>query len=135
MKVADASVAIAAAAPWHEGHEAAFDALATARPGIVAHAAFETYSALTRMPDPNRVHPVEALLFLEDWFEDRWIGLTAGAQRLLLRKLSDLGIHGGATYDALIGATAAAEGATLVTADRRALAIYALVGADIELVA
>lgn len=38
-------------------------------------------------------------------------------------------------YDALIGATAAAAGATLVTADRRALATYALVGADVELVA
>ena len=44
------------------------------------------------------------------------------------------GIHGGATYDALIGATAAAEGATLVTAERRALVSYALVGADVELV-
>lgn len=87
------------------------------------------------MPDPNRMHPVEALLFLEDWFEDRWIGLTAPAQRLLLGRLSDWGIHGGATYDALIGATAAAEGATLVTADARALATYARVGVDVELVA
>lgn len=135
MKVADASVAVAAASPWHESHEAAFDALAAARPGIVAHAAVETYSALTRMPDPNRMHPAEALLFLEDWFEDRWIGLTAAAQRRLLGRLSAAGIHGGATYDALIGATAAAEGATLVTADRRALVSYALVGADVQLVA
>lgn len=135
MKVADASVAVAAASPWHEYHEAAFDALAATRPGIVAHAAVETYSALTRMPEPNRMHPAEALLFLEDWFEDRWIGLTAAAQHRLLARLSDAGIHGGATYDALIGATAAAEGATLVTADRRALVSYALVGADVELVA
>ena len=57
MKVADASVAVAAASPWHESHEAAFDALATSRPAIVAHAAIETYSALTRMPEPNRMHP------------------------------------------------------------------------------
>jgi len=101
----------------------------------VAHAAFETYSALTRMPDPNRMHPVEALLFLDDWFEDRWIGLTPSAQHLLLGRLSSSGIHGGATYDALIGATAAAEGATLVTADRRALQTYERVGADVELIA
>jgi predicted nucleic acid-binding protein len=134
LKVADASVAIAAASPWHEGHEAAFDALSTGRPGIVAHAAVETYSALTRMPEPARMHPAEALLFLEDWFEDRWLGLPAAAQRLLLGRLAELGVHGGATYDALIGATAAAEGATLVTADRRALATYALVGTDVELV-
>lgn len=135
MRVADASVAVAAASPWHESHEAAFAALAATRPGIVAHAALETYSALTRMPNPNRMHPAEALLFLEDWFEDRWIGLTAAAQRRLLARLSGAGIHGGATYDALIGATAAAEGATLVTAERRALVSYALVGADVELVA
>ena len=135
MKVADASVAVAAASPWHENHEAAFDALAASRPGIVAHAAVETYSALTRMPGPNRMHPTEALLFLDDWFGDRWIGLTPAAQRLLLARFSAAGIHGGATYDALIGATTAAEGATLVTADRRALVTYALVGADVELVA
>jgi len=35
----------------------------------------------------------------------------------------------------LIGATAAAEGATSVTADRRALVSYTLVGADVELAA
>ena len=86
------------------------------------------------MPYPNRMHPVEALLFLEDWFEDRWIGLTAPAHHLLLGRLIDWGIHGGGTYDALIGATAAAEGATLVTADRRALSTYERVGADVQLV-
>ena len=86
------------------------------------------------MPDPNRMHSVEALLFLEDWFEDRWIGLTAVAQRLLLGRLSEWGIHGGATYDALIAATAAAEGATLVTADQRALLTYKRLGVDVELV-
>lgn len=135
MKVADSSAAIGAASPWHEHHEACFAALAPVRPGIVAHAAIETFSVLTRMPDPNRLSPVEAVLFLDDWFEDRWIGLAPAEQRRLVGRLSELGISGGATYDALIGAAAAAEGATLVTLDRRALAIYALVGADVELVA
>ncbi len=100
----------------------------------MAHAAFETYSALTRMPDPNRMHPHEVLLFLDDWFADRWIGLPPGAQRLLLGRLTVSGIVGGATYDALIAATAAAEGATLVTADKRALATYERVGADVEFI-
>jgi len=100
----------------------------------VAHAAFETYSALTRMPDPNRMHPHEVLLFLDDWFGDRWIGLPAGAQRLLLGQLTVSGIVGGAAYDALIAATAVAEGATLVTADKRALPTYERVGVDLELV-
>ena len=104
------------------------------RPAIVAHAAFETYSVLTRMPDPNRMHPVEALLFLEDWFGDRWLLLTASAHRSLLGRLSSAGIFGGATYDALIAATALAEGATLVTCDRRALPTYERMGADVEVV-
>lgn len=134
MKVADSSVAVAAASPWHEHHDAAFAALAPKRPGIVAHAAIETYSTLTRMPAPRRMNSFDALLFLQDWFEDRWIALTAQDQRVLLGRLLDLGIRGGATYDALIGATAAAEGATLVTLDRRALGTYARVGADVELV-
>lgn len=124
---------MAASAPWHELHDAAFDALA-GRPAIIAHAAFETYSTLTRMPEPNRVHPAEALLFLEDWFGDRWLGLPASAQQLLVGRLADAGIFGGATYDALIAATALAEQATLVSCDRRALSTYERIGVEIELI-
>ncbi len=133
MKVADASVAVAAFAPWHEHHVAARRALIGA-PTIVAHAAYETFSVLTRLPDPNRVQAIDALGFLEDWFAERWIGLSTTAERLLLGRLADAGIRGGAVYDGLIAATAAAEGATLVTADRRARATYEQVGADVELV-
>jgi predicted nucleic acid-binding protein len=70
--------------------------------------------------------------WLEKEFADRWIGLPAGAQRLLLGRLAISGVVGGATYDALIAATALAEGATLVTADKRALATYERVGASID---
>lgn len=86
------------------------------------------------MPDPYRMHPVEALSFLDDWFADRWVALTVAAQRELVGRLPKYGIHGGATYDALVGATAAAEAATLVTADRRALSTYHRVGVEVELV-
>jgi len=86
------------------------------------------------MPEPSRVGHVEALSFLEDWFGDRWIGLATNAQRLLLGRLSTAGIRGGATYDALIAATAVAEGATLVTCDRRALATYQRIGVELEFV-
>lgn len=80
------------------------------------------------------MHGVDALAFLEDWFADRWVALALAAQRELMRRLPEIGIHGGATYDALIGATAAAEAATLVTADRRALSTYERVGVEVELV-
>jgi len=41
---------------------------------------------------------------------------------------------GGQTYDGLIAISAAASGATLVTLDVRALATYARVGVDVELI-
>jgi predicted nucleic acid-binding protein len=72
--------------------------------------------------------------WLEDTFADRWLGLSPLALRLGLARLQ-AGMAGGATYDGLIALTAAAEGATLVTLDRRALATYVRVGADVELVA
>ena len=71
---------------------------------------------------------------LEDRFGDRWLGLTATALRLALTRLEELGISGGATYDGLIGITAAASGATLVSHDLRALPTYQRVGADVEFV-
>lgn len=73
-------------------------------------------------------------VWLDDTFADRWLGLTALALRLALTRLEELGICGGATYDGLIAMTAAAEGATLVTLDKRALRTYALVGVDVEYV-
>jgi hypothetical protein len=104
------------------------------RPAIASHAAFETYSVLTRIPPPDRVGGSEVRAFLEDWFADRWLGLTASAQRLVLERLEELGLAGGATYDGLIAITAAASDATLVTLDRRAVVTYALVGAEVELI-
>jgi hypothetical protein len=102
--------------------------------GIVVHAAFETYSALTRIGDPHRLPPPLVQRWLELEFADRWIGLSADALRLALARLQEVGVYGGATYDGLIALTAAASDATLVTLDRRALSTYALVGADVEFV-
>lgn len=100
---------------------------------IISHAAFETYSVLTRIPPPGRADAAQVHAFLEDWFSDRWLGLPPEAQRMALARLATLGVAGGATYDGLIGLTAAAAGATLVTLDLRALPIYQRLGADIEL--
>lgn len=126
---------MAAFSAWHPGHADAHKALVGGRTGIVAHAALETYSVLTRLPEPHTMDAGVVRLWLDDTFDDRWIGLPAGAQRLALRRLAELGIAGGATYDGLIAITAAASEATLLTLDRRALATYGLVGSDIELIA
>ena len=101
---------------------------------IVSQAAFETYSVLTRLPDPHRMGAGVVRTWLDREFSDRWIGLPAGALRLALGRLEQLRVAGGATYDGLIAITAATSGATLVTLDVRALPIYQRLGADVELV-
>ena len=133
MIAADASAAIASFARWHERRPATQRALGD-HPAIVAHAAFETYSVLTRMPEPQRSSPAVVRVQLERRFADRWIGLTAGELRQALERLEQLGISGGRTYDGLIAITAASNDATLVTLDRRALPTYLLVGVSVELV-
>jgi predicted nucleic acid-binding protein len=57
---------------------------------------------------------------------------SAARQRALLRTLADAGRIGGAVHDALVALTAKAAGATLVSADRRALATYELVGVAVR---
>jgi predicted nucleic acid-binding protein len=133
MIAADASAAIAAFAPWHEQHAAVQKALGS-RPAIVAHAAFEAYSVLTRLPEPQRAPADIVGEHLERRFGERWLALPAGASRAALQRLARLGLHGGATYDALIAITAGASDATLVTLDRRALPTYQRVGVRVDLV-
>jgi len=53
----DSSVVIAALAPWHVAHTVAREALAKADLGLVAHVAYETTSALSRMPEGRRIAP------------------------------------------------------------------------------
>ena len=51
-----------------------------------------------------------------------------------IQRLADAEVGGGRIYDAVIAATAAEAGVRLLTADRRAMSTYALVGASFELV-
>lgn len=61
----------------------------------------------------------------------RWV---PRAYQALVHKLREADLGGGLTYDAVTAATAAENGSRLLTADRRAVPIYALMGADFELV-
>lgn len=54
MIAPDTSVLVAGFATWHEGHEAAVRAL-NRGVHLIAHAAVETYSVLTRLPPPHRI--------------------------------------------------------------------------------
>ena len=134
MIAADSSVAIAAFASWHALHEQALAALG--RTALLpAHAALETYSVLTRLPQPLRVAPEPVVDFLSDRFARPWLVLESAAARGLLEELAALRLQGGATYDATIAATARAHRATLVSCDRRAAVVYERLGVGFELIA
>jgi len=113
----DSSVTIAAAAPWHVAHEAATAALAADQPALIAHVAFETTAALSRMPEGQRLSPAVVLEWLERRFPTVWLTLPAAATRRGLRTAVDSGIRGGALYDALIAATAVEHGLPVITQD------------------
>ena len=135
MIAADASVAIAAAQPWHESHRAARAALRREPVRLPAHAAVESYSVLTRLPHPDRVSAPEAHSYLVRTFERPFLALPADGYEELLDAAAAKNVTGGAVYDALVGATAARAGARLLTLDRRAIRAYEAVGADFELLA
>jgi len=125
---------VAALAAWHEAHDAAADALAGVE-AIPAHALAEAYSVLTRLPAPMRMPPEPVVEFLARRFPQPWLALDAPEIKAFVEDAPGSGITGGATYDALIAATARASGATLVSCDRRAASIYRRVDVDFELIA
>lgn len=123
MKAADKSVVIAAFASWHEKHEAARRAL-DAGLRLIEHCSLETYSVLTRLPPPHRAPGDVVRDFIAVRFPAPLLRLSARAYRKFLLELPQHEIAGGAAYDALVAATAAAHSAELVTCDRRAVPVY-----------
>ncbi len=99
-----------------------------------AHAALEAYSVLTRFPAPHRASAADVREFLRQSFDDNWLTLRGTAVAQLVDELATRGVHGGATYDGLIGLTARAAGLKLVTRDLRARKTYELLGVEVEFV-
>lgn len=131
MNFCDSSVLIASFASWHEHHN---DARAVVPgSGLIGHVATETYSVLTRLPAPHRLDGAHVTALLERQFVSAWQVLPGKQHAALVARLPGLGITGGAVYDALIAATAAAAGGTLVSLDRRATQTYERVGAQTRL--
>lgn len=128
----DTSVAVALTVADHEQHDATFAALQGRRLGLAGHAAFETFSVLTRLPAPARRTPATVARLLATSFpHSRFLG--ADSSRSLLGRLATIGIAGGSVYDALVGAAAAEHGLTLATRDRRALETYRALDVEVEL--
>src|SRR6202034_4544468 len=69
----DSSVVIAPLAPWHEAHHPSRAAIQEAEVRLPAHVAFETTSALSRMPKGRRIAPAVVLTALERDFAAPWL--------------------------------------------------------------
>ena len=131
MITPDSSVAIAAAASWHVAHDLAVAALEQDEVTLIAHVAYETTAALSRMPEGHRITPAVVVEWLERRFQREWLTLPPGPAFHSLRNAVEHGIRGGALYDALVAATAAHHHHTLVTADRRAAPVYQALGVTV----
>lgn len=119
----DTSVAVPLVVADHEHHRAVVDAVGNKALGLAGHAAFETFSLLTRLPPPARRSPsVVGRLIAQNFPATRFLSDHAAAD--LLARLGTLGVAGGAIYDALVGAAAVEHGLTLLTRDRRAADTY-----------
>jgi predicted nucleic acid-binding protein len=129
----DTSVVVAGFATWHEAHAAAAAALAR-KPRIPAHVLVESFSVLTRLPPPHRAAAGLVAAFLAARFTDPPLILPAAKYTGLVEKATAAGLAGGAIYDALIAATVRTAGATLLTRDARARAVYDRMGVKYEVV-
>lgn len=128
----DTSAAVTLVTADHVHHDAVFEALSGRRLGLAGHAAFETFSVLTRLPPPARRTPAAVQRLLAGTFPHSR-HLSAERAASILVGLGRLAIAGGSVYDALVAAAAVEHGLPLVSRDRRALATYRALGADVEL--
>jgi predicted nucleic acid-binding protein len=130
----DSSIVIAALAPWHEAHRPVRAALLEDEVRLPAHVAFETTSALSRMPEGRRIAPAVVLDALKIGFTKPWLALDPEGLRDALQRAVEAGVRGGALYDALIAATATTHGAEILSADRRALGTYRAMGVEVRFI-
>ena len=132
MIAADSSVLVPAILASHEFHEPCYESAGLVDASI-GHTLLETYAVLTRLPQPHTVVPVQASVAVRSYSfrvllppED----LADTIDRFVIARVS-----GGASYDALIAATAVHHDTTLLTRDERAAEIYERIGADVTWVA
>ena len=109
---------------WWRGREVA----------LSGHALAETYAVLTRLPGDIRLAPADAARLMAERFT-RPLPLDAKVAADLPAVLSELGIAGGAVYDATVALAALGNDCVLATRDARAKSTYDTVGAQVEIVA
>jgi predicted nucleic acid-binding protein len=126
----DSSAVIAGFASWHHQHAAVLKALRGIR-DLIAHVELESYSVLTRVPEPFQITAEEMADYLSRRYPGKRLVLPEAERRALLARFAQLSIAGGAVYDGLIAATAAHYGLRLISCDLRAAATYSRLGVDV----
>ncbi|MBA3741808.1 MAG: PIN domain-containing protein [Sporichthya sp.] len=124
----DTSVAVPLLVATHAAHAEVVEWWGGRQISLCGHALAETYSVLTRLPGDIRLSPADAARLIAERFAPPLL-LAAKTSRGLPTLLSELGIAGGAVYDAIIGLAAVGADATLATRDARARDTYRAVGA------
>lgn len=130
----DTSLAVPLLVQTHSAHAAVVRWWGGRTVTLSGHAVAETYSVLTRLPGDLRLAPADAAHLLGVRF-DAPIHPRARTLSRLPELLSDLGIAGGAVYDALVALAARDHGAALATRDARARATYEAIGVSVMTVA
>jgi len=100
---------------------------------LCGHASIETYAVLTRLPGDSRLAPADAAQLLHERFAAPLL-LGSDVSRRVADVLSEMGIAGGAVYDALVALAAKEHDTVLATRDLRAKATYDAVGARVVIV-
>lgn len=129
----DTSVAIPLLVATHTAHAAVERWRAGRTLSLCGHALIETYAVLTRLPGDIRLSGPDATRLIAERFAEPLL-LTIKATRALPKTLAELGIAGGAVYDAVVALAARENDATLATRDARARGTYEAIGADVVVV-
>jgi predicted nucleic acid-binding protein len=114
----DTSVLVAAVVQDHENHARAYVVLDRVQSGkddgfVSADSLAEMYSVLTKLPQPFRHTPEQALLSIEENVINHFkiIALTGNDYAVLIREAALSGTQGGTVYDALLLKCATKAGA------------------------
>ena len=129
----DTSAAIALIHDRNPAHERVLELARGRVIGLAGHAAFETYSVLTRLPGEARVSPGRAREIIERSFPVL-ASLSAASAKAAVPTFAEAGIAGGSVYDGLVGLAARDAALPLVTCDRRAMGTYAALGVVVNLI-
>jgi toxin FitB len=126
----DTSVAVPLLVQTHRAHASVVRWWDGRQVALSGHAVAETYSVLTRLPGDLRVAPADAARLLRARFAAH-LQLEPRAAARLPELFAELGIAGGAVYDALVALAAVEHDVVLATRDARATATYQAIGARV----